>query len=660
MVGARDWTNEEWAVALADAFFPAESAGEPVTFAVDDVSLAQITGLPADEAADILSSVVRLHGYWGIRNAAKRWRTDPGDRPPPSLTLLALTVLAVTRSKEFGLYKEFRKLMAEPGEGITEHFEGVVPPLWEELHWWLDVHLDGARGRSTIRNHPQFKIIGYSLSQAIVRSYDRPLLYRFFRAMRLDPGVEDLVAVELLRALAVWARRQGPRGDRLVRLATDKGIQPVAEELIAGIARGWDGRLRDPSSGSPASPLRLMMDRPGRPLGLVALRAATDPTEVAVQAPDGQQIVLSGTAAFFEPAPIDEIAIDEELLKTGVELSGASMSFFLDVNDAIAFSYDDELRSWVSTARMTYGERHHLLVRGEIRDATAAWLHMEGVEGTLAPHVTQKLPKGWFCFERVRVNARPESEAPVAVMDLLGSQAAGARLRLVGGLRLAAPPRTYLTGGTPNLHLPKELRGQHFEIRTDGHSPIALKCAGHEFELSAFDLASGDYEIATQGGTCLRFSLLDHVKELPGAEVGSVRSSLGGAHHVAGLDTAALVTTAEPVAVPVSEVDRPLVVLADAPKVTMHSYPLWLEELDGPLSWKALDVWSEPGSYPVWALTSEGGRWLARLIQHRAPIDPDPASQWAAMIARSELAPGAVAADVELWEIYRRAAGVAA
>ena len=230
---------------------------------------------------------------------------------------------------------------------------------------------------STIENHEHFSNIGYSLKQALFRASDRTLLYRFFRAIRLDPLLDDVVPVEIRRALAIWSRRQGPSADRLHRLATDAAIEPLADSILVSMARNWDGRLRDPRTGSRSLPLRLMLTMPGVSLELVAPCDGESSSSLRVQDGAGQTISLVARSHYYEPAPLP-ISVDGTVLADGIELSGDELSFFLDADEAVAFRLDDDLAAWVSSSQIIYGERHHVLVHAEHRAATEAWLAAEG------------------------------------------------------------------------------------------------------------------------------------------------------------------------------------------------------------------------------------------------------------------------------------------
>lgn len=656
MDAAVDWTYSDWTEALADEFFSPSFAGEPVTFAVDEFALARLTGLSPGDAVDALASVVGQSTFAHVKAECLRWRTGSCSDPPPSLPLLGLTVLAVTRSANYGQHPELRKLLQLPGEGEVPGYADVVPLLWTQLRWWLDEHLGGARGTSTIETHPHFHHVGYSINQAIVRAQDRPLFYRFLRSIRFDPNEDEVVAVELRRALRVWAMRQGFGAERLMRLASDTSIEELADLVITRLAQEWDGRLRDPQTGSKMVPMRLMLGRLTDAIGVVAPVPDGGPKTLEVAGDDGLQVLLTSQGAHYEPAPLP-MEVDDNILRDGCELHGDNLSFFLDGAQAFVFRRNDDLAAWVSTDRFRFGERHLLLIPSGLKAQTQAWLSAEGIEGSLNPAATKNYPNGesWLVFVKVRLNARPATEAPEAVAGFIGSASTGERLRLTGGLRLAAPPRTFLSGGAPNISVPEELRGQEFEIRKGGlHDPIRVTCDKHEFELGAYPLEPGDYEVINPVST-IRFSIVGEIAEQPGSGVGEIVTE-SGSSSVSGLD---IENSAEetPHTVPIFG-REPMVVLWDEPSATVASVPQWIEHLDDTLSWNHIDVWGAPGSTPAWLLTLRSGRWIARCLNSVPPASSRSDCDWARLLAGAELEPSETdETTIELWRQYKAAAG---
>ncbi|MCY4435182.1 MAG: fibronectin type III domain-containing protein [bacterium] len=206
------------------------------------------------------------------------------------------------------------------------NYDEYVPQMWEQLSWWLDDYLGGERGISTITKHDHYVNIGYARQQAILHASDRRRLHRFLRSIGFEPG-DDVVPEELRRALSIWARRLGPVGDRLLRLATDQALEPYADELIRRVAEKWDGNTRDPRTGAPVLPIRVLVEDRPLIIGLAVQRSDDDPTEIDLTgAVSGLQLTSQGS--FYTPAPLPlDIA---EVLDSGIEISGIGAALTFD------------------------------------------------------------------------------------------------------------------------------------------------------------------------------------------------------------------------------------------------------------------------------------------------------------------------------------------
>ncbi len=301
------WTAEQWTDALAARYFPPAFDGEPVTYCTDADELASLRGLPASEAIAELCSVVRRdvmpgHDYFGLWRRCQRWQDGGCEGPPPSLPLLALNVLAASRMSAGGVgaasfYRPYRQLLdpTDDQPGMPGDYDDCLPRMWEQLSWWLNDYLGGEQGISTITRHNHYVNIGYARQQAILHASDRRRLHRFLQSIGFEPG-DDVVPDELRRALKIWARRLGPVGERLVRLATDQALEPYANELLRRVAERWDGRTRDPRTGAIALPIRLLIEDRPFAIGLALLRDDDDPTAIDL-VDDGSSTQLTSRAA---------------------------------------------------------------------------------------------------------------------------------------------------------------------------------------------------------------------------------------------------------------------------------------------------------------------------------------------------------------------------
>lgn len=653
------WSAEQWTDALASRYFSSAFAGEPVTFCTDADEIAAVRGRPASLAIKELSAVVGRevmprHNYRRLWQRCQRWQDDGCDGPPPSLPLLALNVLAASRMTASAVgaanfYTPYRQLLdpTDDQPGMPGDYNRYVPRMWEQLSWWLSEHLGGERGISTVTKHEHFVNIGYARQQAVLHASDRRRLHRFLRSIGFEPG-DDVIADELRQALKIWARRLGPVGDRLVRLATDQTLEPYANELLRRVAEGWDGRTRDPRTGVIALPIRVLIEDRPFAIGLAVRRQVDDPTAIDL-AHDGSTMQLTSQGGFYSPAPMPlDLA---EVLDSGIELSGEAASVTFDPAPIHALIYDDGLAGWVSANGISFGEVHCLLVRREVWADVQRWIVEEGLVGAIDTTATQHLPNDWLLIRRFRIDARPQHRPPAEIADLLGSSG-GARTRLVGGLTVAGLRRTYLVGGLPFLAIPSDEDAVPVELQLDGLQAVRLRAEGGELSLNIINLGPGAYQITHPRGG-LSFDVVDGMSRQPGSDVGTVHQAGVDGRSVQGL-VATVPAPRPPVAVAVPH-EGTCVVLGPRPgDVALVETPRWLSGPLGELSWDATDVWCDFD--PVWLITLASS-YTATLIEAHEP-QPGPAgSSWEGLVMRAELASCNDAAAVELWQRYRELAG---
>ena len=187
------------------------------------------------------------------------WREGAQDQPPPTLPVLALSVLAASemRSDASGARHNYyirlsqrtpaRRLRRRDRIAAAFTSANVAPSpdvagMWQRIHRWMGEQ-DGAFGTSTIPENPEWSRIGYPLSQALIRRSDRAALTRFFDRMNLRrAGVPSPEA--LLSLLKVWThhRSQG-FSERFVEVLDDPDVQDYLRPLIHELAVAWDGKV---------------------------------------------------------------------------------------------------------------------------------------------------------------------------------------------------------------------------------------------------------------------------------------------------------------------------------------------------------------------------------------------------------------------------------
>ncbi len=255
-----------WDEALRRAYFA--QPGKPCVLAVDGDELARMAPDLEDAAADLTRAVRRVAGipsssdyFPGTTERYEKWKKHGCEGLPPVLPLLALSVLAATRMHGSGPYSRsnyyirLSELLAAAGApGSVEEIRyqvqrrfGSVAGMWRDLHEYLRRHPE--HGESTIREHPSLTIIGYPLSQALVRKSDRAVLTHFFSKLALG-AQRDIPGDSLLATLRLWASR--PRGfsDPFVRAIRDDEVKALVLPIVLGLMHSWDGRVLGPEGAA--------------------------------------------------------------------------------------------------------------------------------------------------------------------------------------------------------------------------------------------------------------------------------------------------------------------------------------------------------------------------------------------------------------------------
>jgi hypothetical protein len=667
-----DWSYDRWNTELARFFFGGSDSGELVAFCADGPTLAILTDAPEAEAVESLEAVVAAcvmpdYRFSNIASLAVQWERDGCDGAPPSLPLLALTVLAASlmqREEDVGahnFYRRFRQLLDPQDDqaGMPGDFGDHIPALWRQLEWWLNDYLEGASGTLVLQNqddlehNPYAKNIAHALQQAVFRVSDRRQLYRFFRAIGVDPGEDDAEPSELRRALAVWAGRHQPVTARLARLATDPLFESYSLDLLARLARSWDGQLVEASSGKPEAPIRLWLMT--RPLILTLLASRDDrmPATTVVVGPAGP-ISLVSNGRWFRPMPLlaDQAA---HALSAGLELSGDDVALSFEPRSVYALRADEDAGGWVDVDRIEFGVLHQILVRADARAEVTSFCERESPGAYLDPAATRALPPGWFLIRDFRLDRRPLAQPPSQLAALIRS-GGGARLRLVGGLKLPHLHNTYLVEGAPFLALPEGIENRTFTLRKDGtvgaHNFSATET---EFPIGKLRLDSGHYEIE-YGPARIDLDLIDGIVETAGEGAGTIAT--GGIPGVVGMHGS--IDQHAPRNERAPGFREFCVLLGPCPTdvAILHS-PVWLSDIlgGGGLSWINVDAWTD--FEPVWRLTrpmEAQATYVAERVGNSAPRLSERGEGWAKLILQARLGDTADDATYALWDEYQEAA----
>ena len=668
------WEYERWSVEL-DRYFLDEPAGHPIVLCVDAETLANLTGQDGKEVAAALarcvgSEVMPGYRFGAIATRCDSWADGDQQSAPPSLPLLAVAVLAASmmdRSAEVGAHNYYRRLrqLLDPSDdlpGMPGDYGPTIPKLWRQLETWLNDTMCGNRGILTLPSdevlaHNRYrKNIGHALQHALFRASDRRRLVAFFRAVGLEPDEEEIEAVELRRALALWARRRLPQAERLHSLATEAEHETYCLRLLQRQAADSDGLLDDPETGNPVSPIRLCLTTRPRSIGIVLPRDERMPLKTSIDWGD-EAIQLSSSISepYFHPVPLP-ISISGEILSEDLTVVGPDIGAALEAKPIHAFRYDEYLGAWVSTDTIAFGELHYLLTHDDEFEELMQFTRSEGIDIAQVASFANLVPSRWNVISGFRILRRPAAEPPSGVATLLRS-GGGPRLRLVGGLRVPEFTRAYLTGGAPLLALPAGIRSEQIILRRANTSEtLSLRPESSEYPLDKLQLDEGLYHIQ-YGAARLSFDLIDGLVETAGEGAGSV-STPGRTTGLRGFH-GCIRPELRPVTVPAPAEGEQCVLVGPGPNdLEIVELPVWLSDLvgGGGLSWTATAEWLS--FEPVWRLSKPGPRAERYEVARVGDPPPQPgphSDHWAGLIKRADLTdPNANTSA--LWQQYVAAA----
>ncbi|MFC4517609.1 hypothetical protein [Streptomyces ehimensis] len=529
---------KQWHEALSAEFFGAGNALRSTVLYVDaefEQKLAERigTGLAQAVAGELNWSDPDRPLFNSIQQECRLWEQRGNAVPPPSLPVLALSVLAATHMASSdgmlrtNFYGRWIQLFAEQPSSSRanklEHAFQDVAAMWEELNTWLE-QTGGLFGTSTVSTGELYWKIGYPISQALVRGSDRQVLTRFFAATRLRPrNADEVSGRELLRRLRVWTagrdRRLSPRLMEELASAPDTGDTLIAS-LVKRLADDWDGTLHEPEREHRrrAIGLRLLVADRGRRLEWLAEACdGIDETRVAV--PGGRTFTLhKGYGDVYQG--LEPLHPSWQQLGQGLRLEGDALVLEWAPQEVVLLRLHPHLGEWVSTEYFEPGEQHWILA------ADSAVRAVRSMVDALGGRTVREAPapvSGWKLFKGVRaVNGL----AFAHTLDQGGEYAhvlepqIRSRTALCGGLRIAPEYRVgagvvghFLRGGAPDLLLPASdspdarvevvLNGRSQKLRADPRVP---------FPLCRVPLEEGEHRVGTAHSSQV-FTLHDGLHE---------------------------------------------------------------------------------------------------------------------------------------------------
>ncbi|KAB7754241.1 hypothetical protein [Mycolicibacterium mucogenicum] len=500
-------TWDDWQQALAQSFLEPGLIDEPVIFFVDDFELTAIGG---EDARTRLTGVVSAalqetnSPYSAMLLRARGW--SPSEKhPPPTLPLLATTVLAATdmeasqgiSSQDY--YTRLTQVLDPVGDAAVwrhrlERDFPSVAAAWRDLHQWI---VTSAGRVSTIVENPYPAHIGYPLSQALIRRADQNALTHFWDRAGLEPGENQPTGSELLRDLKEWMtpyRGFSQSFQRTVAGVTGK-VAELFEALLRQAARGWDGRVRN-RSGRIVPRCRLSAWEKARVCELEWLLGPPDDPEQLRPSPFQQAQLIDG---FW----------DED--GDGAPLHPAAA--------VIILRFDPVLQRWVEVPNFRLQQEHALVWNTHIWGVTAqefvtsSYNGSAGMIRSVAGSPKLRAVFGIFFTDQ---NVLESALSKAALKGFVFDFQQRPRLALVDGLKIsnALGRRVYVRGGPPDIMLPAGAAGEVVDVVLNGDVTTFAR-SGLSFALKPLGLECGDYDVSADD-TTLRFEVTEEPEAVLG------------------------------------------------------------------------------------------------------------------------------------------------
>lgn len=509
---------DEWQSKLSKEFFHPNQAKLPIIMFLDDEELSRMFPDAPDATESLRFAVMselrqtdKIGVLDGIRRRIESWTTSPQEDPPPCLPLLALTVVAGSRMRNDGefsstaYYPRLADLMSsEPNDlrvgGLRKHFDEVAA-MWQQLHSWIAKHQDRL-GPSTIYTHRFFNLIGYPLSQTVLKTSDRERLADFFERIHLDrrcaPSSE-----ELLRLLRYWLDRPRGLSKAFLRLVEQDSSNPLLTAVLLKLASEERSTISTARNRIRLS-LRLCIDLEEWSVGwVIPLHKDLEADELRPD--DGPVFSIArptyGSTYELRGGALAQVA---GLIDRPFRAVGSRAVLTKDVQDAWILRIEPKSGKWQSVDSMEPGLEHLLMVRASESPTTTELLDTSAEPGYR--RLRNQLILGWDLFADVFVSDQTEpkftsgdSFAYVFKADV------GPSPRLVNGLplRTSVGGRHYLQGGEPDLLIPPGGSERYVHVELDGvQQEPPLKANGAALPLRYLGpMSEGKHEVRVDGLT---------------------------------------------------------------------------------------------------------------------------------------------------------------
>lgn len=521
-----------WQERLAHEFFDGRK-GQPVVMFIDLDDLQRLAD-PGEDPLRSLAIAVRslvaiprgASMFSEVQRVEAVWRRGRQCQPPPTLPVLALSVLAASemRTDASGARHNYyirlsRALIPDGSDAEIESLRHSlrergaftdVAGMWQRIHRWMGEQA-GAFGTSTIPENPEWSRIGYPLSQALIRRSDRAALTRFFDRMHLRrAGVPSPDA--LLSLLKVWTHRRSQGfSERFVEVLDDPDVQGYLRPLIHELAVAWDGKVIT-AEGLRRLEFRLALDLDRGSAWWVIPTVADAPSDILTGTVGGTEFTLLVTpdqySSMFDVEGMPPVTPD--MLTHGLTARGSvSVAEFLPTR-FLVLTDNADAGGWTSVDAVQAYEEHVFVAASDVRAIVERALGVAADSGwkRMSDQIANEMLDGYSIYYGVVFSDRESLER---AMRLLPSSLAAnirlgttARPRLINGLPLHRnlSRNTYLAGGEPDLELPVGAEARDVEVELDEDRSQVFRASMFPIPFCRFGpYEEGDHTIGADGET---------------------------------------------------------------------------------------------------------------------------------------------------------------
>ncbi|WP_111832677.1 hypothetical protein [Actinomadura madurae] len=668
-----------WQERLSHEFFDGRE-GQPVVMFIDLDELQSLAEPGEDPLRSLAGAVKRLVNldrgismFSEVQRAEAVWRRGSQGQPPPTLPVLALSVLAASemRSDASGARHNYyiRLALALLPDGTDAEIKSLrhslrergafadVAGMWQGIHRWLGQHA-GAFGTSTIPEHPERSRIGYPLSQALIRRSDRAVLTRFFDRMQLKrAGVPP--PESLLTLLGVWTHHSSHGfSDRFIEVLGDPEVQDYLRPIINDLAIAWDGKVVT-AEGLRRLEFRLALDLDRGNAWWVVPRVADAQGDTLTGTISGNEFSVVITSdpysSMFEAEGLPPVT--PYLLAHGMTMRGNLCIAEFQPTRFLALADNADAGGWTSVDAIQAYEEHVLVVAPDLRPMVERALEVAADSGwnRMSDQIAGEILDGYSIYYGVVFSDR---DALQQALRLLPARLAAdirlgatARPRLINGLPLHRnlSRHTYLAGGEPDLELPVGAEPRDVRVVLDGDRSQVFRASMFPIPFCRFGpYEEGDHTIEADRET-LTFVVRPSSGEAydpPG--VGGLSWRRGELVRSEGRGDVCGAWTEEP--------DE-----ADATLVRRGAIENWLVDRTGQvtqLAEPALPTFAPDVPFMYFEVRQDRGAWLLQKRSHGwhvtrlqsaepafQPLGPDDRRVW-------REAAGSVSTSDQLWPLY--------